>query len=77
MKRLDLSFKIEIDNYKQTANMIFADILCKGDTMNIEIKSTFEHYEVYIDGKFSFSADTLKEVDEELNYMKENNNGHL
>lgn len=45
--------------------------------MNIEIKSTLEHYEVYIDGKFSFSADTLKEVDEELNYMKENSNGYL
>ena len=32
----------------------------------IDIRHVMEHYEVYKDGKFLFSADNLREVDEEL-----------
>lgn len=32
----------------------------------LDIRQVDEHYEVYIDGKFSFSADTMEEVIREL-----------
>lgn len=33
---------------------------------NVEIRHVMEHLEVYKDGKFLFSADNMREVEEEL-----------
>lgn len=40
----------------------------------VDIQKVMDHYEVYIDGKFYCSCDSLREVDEELeNYETKNN----
>lgn len=39
----------------------------------MEIKSVMEHYEVYDNGKFLFSADNQKEIKEELAEMQKGN----
>jgi hypothetical protein len=39
----------------------------------MEIKTVMEHYEVYDNGKFLFSADTKKEIKEELSEMQKGN----
>lgn len=37
----------------------------------IEILPVMEHYEVYQNGRFLFSGDTLKEVEQDLEKMEE------
>ena len=39
----------------------------------MEIRNVNGHYEVYDDGKFLFSADNLKEIDEEMAEMQKGN----
>ena len=39
----------------------------------MEIKQVMEHYEVYDNGKFLFSADNKKEIKEELKEMQKGN----
>lgn len=39
----------------------------------MEIKQVMEHYEVYDNGKFLFSADNKKEINEELAEMQKGN----
>lgn len=39
----------------------------------MEIKKVKEHYEVYDNGKFLFSADNKKEIEEELAEMQKGN----
>lgn len=39
----------------------------------MEIKNVNGHYEVYDNGKFLFSADTRKEIQEELKEMQKGN----
>ena len=39
----------------------------------MEIKNVLGHYEVYDNGKFLFSADTPKEIKEELAEMQKGN----
>lgn len=39
----------------------------------MEIKNVMEHYEVYDNGKFLFSADNQKEIKEELAAMQKGN----
>ena len=39
----------------------------------MEIKKVMEHYEVYDNGKFLFSADNQKEIEEELAKMQKGN----
>lgn len=38
----------------------------------LTIKEVRGHFEVYVDGKFSFSADSIREIEEEL-YSLPNN----
>lgn len=35
------------------------------------IRKVMEHYEVYKDGQFQFSADSLQEIAEEMNHYDE------
>lgn len=37
----------------------------------IEIRPVMEHYEVYRNGMFLFSGDTLREVEQDLEEMEE------
>lgn len=37
----------------------------------IEIRKVMEHYEVYKNGLFMFSGDTLREVEQDLEEMEE------
>ena len=39
----------------------------------MEIKNVLGHYEVYDNGKFLFSADSKKEINEELAEMQKGN----
>lgn len=39
----------------------------------MEIKNVMEHYEVYDNGKFLFSADNKREINEELAEMQKGN----
>ena len=39
----------------------------------MEIRNVMEHYEVYDNGKFLFSADNQKEINEELAEMQKGN----
>jgi hypothetical protein len=39
----------------------------------VEIRNVRGHYEVYDNGKFLFSADSIKEIEEELAAMQKGN----
>ena len=44
----------------------------KGNNMDYEIKSVYGHYEVYINGKFYCSADSIAEAEMEIKAIVNN-----